>query len=242
MKDSVRFLITCEYRTRAMLIRGVARRILNAGRNSQLAYAQPSLAALVSDIVELKLNMPPKIETSEPITKKNLIMLFLRTRIHETLGKEAKSKGLSATKLVGDIILDADFKQLDLQYADGLENEVMVPNSFNLPSECRLKINKEIAKRMISMPTALGKAEFENVGKIMNEILASHFKIALPTPAPVEAVVDNEQIKFTVFMNSELHKALKEYCERQSDVTGEFISVNATIVKWIEEAAEDELW
>lgn len=242
MKDSVRFIITCEYKTRASLIRGVARRILNAGRNSQLAYTQPSLAVMVSDIVEHRLNFPPKIEPSNAVTKKNLIMLFLHANIHKALTEEAKKQGVSATKLVIDIIQIVDFKQLNLQYSDSMQTEQMVPCTYNLLSECRYKINREIAKRMISQPTGLGKSEFENVGKIINEILASHFNIPLPTPAAVEPVIDNEQIKFTVFMNDQLHKSLKEYCEKQSEISGEFVSVNATIVKWIEEAAEDEMW
>lgn len=242
MKDSVRFIITCEYRVRALLIRGVARRILNAGRNSPLAYSQPSLAVMVSDIVELKLNYPQNTETSPAITKKNLIMLFLHANIHKALAEEAKLQCISATKLVGDIIQNADFKQLNIIYKDTNPSEKMVPSSFNLPIECRYKINREIAKRMISKPTALGKAEFENVGKILNEIIASHFNIALPAPTAMEPVVDYKQIKFTVFMNEALHKSLKSYCEQQSEVEGEFISVNATIVRWIEEAAEDEMW
>jgi len=242
LKDSVRFIITCPYKTRAALIRGVARRILNAGRNSQLAYAQPSLAVMVSDIVELKLNLPPKIEPNTSITKKSLIMLFLHANLHAALTEEAKKQGISSTKLLLDIIQKIDFKQLNVIYSDSLQTEQMVPCSYNLLSECRYKINREIAKRMISQPTGLGKAEFENVGKIINEILSSNFKIPLPKPIAAEQVVDNEQVKFTVFMNEQLHKSLKEHCEKQSDKTGEFISVNATIVRWIEETAEDEMW
>lgn len=242
MKDSVRFIITCDYKTRTKLIRGVARRILNAGRNSQLAYAQPSLAVMISDIVELKLSFPPRIEPNFNVTKKNLIMLFLHENIHAALTEEAKKHGVSATKLLIDIIQATDFKQLNVKYKDNPPPSKMVPCSYNLLSECRYKINREIAKRMISNPTGLGKAEFENVGKIINELLASYFEIQLPKPTPFEAIVDNEQVKFTVFMNNQLHKALKDYCEKQSEVTREFVSINGTIIKWIEETAEDEMW
>lgn len=242
MKDSVRFIITCTYKTRAALIRGVARRILNAGRNSPIAYAQPSLAMMVSEIVEHRLNFPTKVDENFAVPKKSLIMLFLHKSIHSQLNLEAKNQGISATQLLINIIQSTDFKQVDVKYDESLKVEKMAPSSYNLTSECRYKINREIAKRMISRPTGLGKAEFENVGKIINEILASHFKIPLPQPEPQEPVVDNEQVKFTVFMNKQLHESLKDYCVKKSESTGEFVSVNATIIKWIEEAAEDEMW
>ena len=242
MKDSSRFLVTCEYRIRSLLIKGAARRTLNASRNSSLAYAQPSIAALISHLVEIKLNVPPLLVADKPPTKKILLMMFLHARIHEAISEESKLRRISATQLVSDIIIEADLKHLDLNYSNELQNMPMIPNSFNLPSECRLKINREIARRMISQPTALGKGEYENVGKIINEILAAHLKISLPANQPSEIVVDNEQIKFTVFMDKILRKDLQVYCKEMSAINGRFTSANATIIKWIEETAEDEMW
>lgn len=239
-KDTVRFLVTCDYSTRTKLIRGVARRILNAGRNSALAYSQPSLAALISDLVELKLNFPPKIQQQVDLTKKSMLMLFLHATIHRALNTEAAKQGISATKILINLIQYVDFKRLDVKFRDDIAIEQMIPCSYNLLTECRYKINREIARRMLLQPTGLGKAEFENSGKIINEILSSYFQIPLPAQPIAKKMADSEQVNFTIIMNADLNTALREYCTKQSE--GGFTSVNATIVDLINQTAEEEMW
>lgn len=241
-KETVRFLVMTDYQTRAKLIRGVARRILNAGRNSPLAYSQPSLAALISDLVELKLNFPPKIQQPIDFNKKSMLMLFLYAPVHRALNTEAAKQNISATKILIKLIQEVDFKLIDIEYRDDLAVEQMIPCSYNLLIESRYKINREIARRMLLLPTALGKAEFENSGKVINEILASKFKIPLPTPTSNNPVADSEDVNFTAIMNADLHAALKDHCLKVSDKTGEFTSVNRTIVDLINETAVEEMW
>lgn len=241
-KETVRFLVMTDYKTRTKLIRGVARRILNAGRNSPLAYSQPSLAALISDLVELKLGIQPKIQQPIDLNKKSMLMLFLHPSVHRALNAEASKLGISATKLLIKLVQEVDFKQLDVQYRDDLVVEQMIPSSYNLLLENRYKINREIARRMLLLPTGLGKAEFENSGKIINEILASRYKIPLPTPSPNNPVDDHEEVNFTVIINADLHAALKNYCSKISEKTGEFTSVNRVVVDLINETAEEEMW
>lgn len=240
-KETVRFLVTCDYSTRTKLIRGVARRILNAGRNSPLAYSQPSLAALITDLVELKLNFPPKIQQQVDLSKKSMLMLFLHAPLHRALNAEAEKQGISATKVLINLIQNVDFKQVNVAFQDDLAIEQMIPCSYNLLAECRYKINREIARRMISQPTGLGKAEFENSGKVINEILAHHFQIALPAQTTNKTLADSDQVNFTIIMNADLNAALREYCTNQSNKGG-FTSVNATIVNLINQTAEDEMW
>ncbi len=242
MKNEIRYLLTTTYKQRSLLLRGVARRLLNCGRNSSIANDLPSLTTVVNEIIQAKLNLPvAEPDTQLPLTKKTVIMLYLRKRLHSALAEDAKAKSISATRLAGELILSTDLSVLNVQYDDDIDEEKMVPNSFNIATECRLKLYKEIARRMLSKPTGIGKAEFSNIGEVMNELFAHHYKLPLPTPKAHENIVDHEQIKFTVTLPTDTHAALKAYCESQSNENN-FLSMNATILKWIEETAANEFW
>lgn len=242
MKKDIRYLLTTTYKQRSLLLRGVARRLLNCGRNSSIANDLPSITTVVNEIIQAKLNLPvDEPDAQLVLTKKSIIMLYVRKRLHDALAQDAKTRGMSATKLAGELVLSTDLSALNLQHSDEIIDEKMVPTSFNIATECRLKLYKEIARRMLSKPTGIGKAEISNIGEVMNELFAHHYKLALPTPKPLESIVDHEQIKFTVSLAADTHAALKLYCESQSK-NGNFLSMNATIVKWIEETAANEFW
>jgi hypothetical protein len=241
-QNEIRFLLSTTYKMRSLMLRGVARRLINCGRNSSIANDLPSLTTVVNEVLQSKLNMPVEAKDNQlPMAKKSIIMLYLRKRLHVNLAQDAKSKGCSATKLAGEIVMSTDLSKLNIQYSNAIVDEVMVPSSFNISTECRLKLYKEIARRMLSKPTGIGKSEISNIGEVMNEIFAHHYNLPLPTPKIQEQTVDNEQIKFTITMPTELHTTLKQYCEQQSS-SDSFLSMNATIVKWIEETAENEFW
>lgn len=242
MKKDIRYLLTTTYKQRSLLLRGVARRLLNCGRNSSIANDLPSLTTVINEIIQSKLNLTVDAPDMQlQLTKKSIIMLYVRKRMHTALSDDAKHRGMSATKLAGDLVLSTDLSALNLQYSDEIIDEKMVPTSFNIATECRLKLYKEIARRMLSKPTGIGKAEISNIGEVMNELFAHHYKLPLPTPKAQESIVDHEQIKFTVSLAADTHAALKSYCESQSN-NGNFLSMNATIVKWIEETAANEFW
>lgn len=242
MKKDIRYLLTTTYKQRSLLLRGVARRLLNCGRNSSIANDLPSITTVVNEIIQAKLNLPvDEPDAQLVLTKKSIIMLYVRKRLHEALAQDAKTRGMSATKLAGELVLSTDLSALNLQHSDEIIDEKMVPTSFNIATECRLKLYKEIARRMLSKPTGIGKAEISNIGEVMNELLAHQYKLPLPTPKAQESIVDHEQIKFTVSLAADTHAALKSYCEAQSN-GGNFLSMNATIVKWIEETAANEFW
>lgn len=242
MKKDIRYLLTTTYKQRSLLLRGVARRLLNCGRNSSIANDLPSITTVVNEIIQAKLNLPvDEPDAQLVLTKKSIIMLYVRKRLHEALAQDAKTRAMSATKLAGELVLSTDLSALNLQYSDEIIDEKMVPTSFNIATECRLKLYKEIARRMLSKPTGIGKAEISNIGEVMNELLAHQYKLPLPTPKAQESIVDHEQIKFTVSLAADTHAVLKSYCESQSN-NGNFLSMNATILKWIEETAANEFW
>lgn len=240
MKKEIRYLLTTTYKQRSLLLRGVARRLLNCGRNSSIANELPSLTTVINEIIQEKLNLPVETVAQLQPTKKSIIMLYVRKRMHEALTNDAKTKGISATKLAEDLILNTELSALNVQYSEDIE-EKMVPTSYNIATECRLKLYKEIARRMLSKPTGIGKAEISNIGEVMNELFAHHYKLPFPTHKQLEKIVDHEQIKFTVTLATDTHAALKAYCEDQTN-RNSFLSMNSTIVQWIEETATKEFW
>ena len=240
-QQEIRYLLTITYKQRSLLLRGVARRLLNCGRNSSIVNELPSLTTVVNEIIQEKLNIPVETHAHLQITKKSIIMLYVKARLHEALTTDAKAKGISATKLAEELVLNTELSALKAEYSDDIVDEKMVPTSFNIATECRLKLYKEIARRMLSKPTGIGKAEISNIGEVMNELFAHQYKLSLPTPKPQEAIVDHEQIKFTVSLSTDTHAALKAYCEAKSN-DNNFLSMNAIIVQWIEETATNEFW
>ena len=240
-QKEIRYLLTTTYKQRSLLLRGVARRLLNCGRNSSVAYELPSLTTVVNEIIQEKLNIPVSTEPQLQQTKKSIIMLYLRKRMHEALANDAKTKGISATRLAEELILNTELSALNIECSDDIVDEKMVPTSYNIATECRLRLYKEIARRMLSKPTGIGKAEISNIGEVMNELFAHCYKLPLPIPKAQELIVDHEQIKFTVSLSTDTHAALKAYCEAQSNGNN-FLSMNATIVQWIEETAANEFW
>lgn len=236
-KNSKLYSFICPYSTRNLLVKAMARRILSARYVSPSDV--PSFSSLINEIIEEKLNLRVEREILLP-TKKTFLMFYMQKSIHIKFTEEVKTSGKSGPVLLAEIIISTDFENIETITLDGLEDEEKVGCSFNVLSECRTKLYKEIARKMLQDPYSIGSGASLNVAKMINEVLAARYNIAIKK-IEHEVFVPNESCKISLLIENNIHAAFKNYCDQLSE-DGNFVSMNATINSWILSNAAREMW
>lgn len=239
-KDTQMCTVITDYATRNLMIRGIARRILSARYVSPDSV--PSFSTIINEVIESKLNITPEqTEVEKGQTKKTMIMLFLTKKLHQAFTADGKYTSKSGPELLTEIINQTDFANLDVPLSDDDMDDEKVGCSFRILSEVRTKLYKEIARTMLMNPHAVGQGQSVNIGRMINEMLAAHYNIAIKRN-DVERFVDHEQMKMTVLIETKIHDEFKKYCEKLSVETGEYVSMNKKINDWVVELAQREMW
>ena len=235
----VRFVFKMPYRTRGLLIKGVARRILNAGNN---AFREiPSINSMVNEIVCERLNLPINL-ASHPATKKTVLMFHLRQSLQEALRADSIEKDIPQNRILAGIIDSTDLSSVTPRRSEDVQNEAKISCSFSVPTTARIKLLREIAYRMLSKKTRIGKSEFASISDVCADLIAFHYNIPLPLEKEEEDFVDEEQINFIILLPESVHNKLKNFCDQRSQDDKKFISMSGTIIEWCENAAQKGYW
>jgi hypothetical protein len=242
IKDNIRLAVRMPYRLRGLLIRGAARRILNSGPN--IAYTEmPSVNSMIVEVIERRLGEPIQERQTHEKTKKTILMLHLRKRLHAVMKADCEKTGKSQARLVSELIEKTNLHEMKAERSAEVDSdEAKGSVTFQVNFDCRTKLFHEIAIRMLSKKTRVGRSEFNSIGDIVNELIAAHYNLPLPLEkAESSEYSDDEQFSFLTTLPKSLHVKLAEYCDKETK-SGDYTSANATIVEWCEDAAAKEFW
>ena len=233
----IRFVFRMPYKTRGLLIKGVARRILSAGNNA--IYEIPSINLMINEIVAEHLNLPVSM-AAHPATKKTVLMFHLRQSLQEALKADSIKKGVPQNRILAGLIDDTDLSSVSPRRSQDVQEEAKISCSFGVPTSARSKLLREIAYRMLSKKTRIGRSEFASIGDICTDLIAAHYDIPLPLEKEEEDFVDEEKINFIVSLPETVHTKLKTLCEQKSSEV--YTSMSATIINWVDTAAQKGYW